>query len=251
MADLIAGVKAGKVEQSKTTTATSTTGTSDLGKDEFLKLLVTQMQYQDPLKPNTDTEFIAQLASFSSLEQMQNLNATAANSQAFTLVGQTVVMKTTDSSGNESSKQGIVDFVTMSGGKAYLSIEDSLYPIDDLETVIDQTYINSQTLPSVESTTLAYDIGNPKDVSFDVSMGSEKNEASALAIVLNGKVIDSSYLSMKDGKLTIAKGAFKDLTAGSYNLILAFNDTSETTVSDKVKINVTGVASATDEKTTV
>lgn len=45
-----------------------------LGKDEFLRLLVTQMQNQDPLQPMDSTAMIAQLAQFSSLEQMQNLN---------------------------------------------------------------------------------------------------------------------------------------------------------------------------------
>jgi flagellar basal-body rod modification protein FlgD len=45
-----------------------------LGKDSFLQLLVTQMRYQDPLEPAKDTEYIAQLAQFNSLEQMQNLN---------------------------------------------------------------------------------------------------------------------------------------------------------------------------------
>ena len=43
-------------------------GSSELGKEEFMKLLTTQMQYQDPLNPQSDQEFIAQLAEFSSLE---------------------------------------------------------------------------------------------------------------------------------------------------------------------------------------
>ncbi|MDX8365068.1 flagellar hook assembly protein FlgD [Cytobacillus sp. IB215665] len=50
------------------------TGSSALGKDEFLKILMTQLQNQDPLNPMEDKDFIAQMATFSSLEQMTNMN---------------------------------------------------------------------------------------------------------------------------------------------------------------------------------
>jgi len=61
----------------KVTTAQSPTGAMQtLGKDVFLKLLVTQLRYQDPLKPQDNSAFVAQMAQFTSLEQLQNVNTT-------------------------------------------------------------------------------------------------------------------------------------------------------------------------------
>jgi flagellar basal-body rod modification protein FlgD len=60
-----------------TTAATATTAgnkkTDGLGRDAFLSLLVTQLQHQDPLQPQADGEFLAQLAQFSSLESLQDI----------------------------------------------------------------------------------------------------------------------------------------------------------------------------------
>ena len=73
---------------------------SVLGKEDFLNLLITQLQNQDPLNPTDSTEFTAQLAQFSSLEQlsnvnnnleqMQNFQASTNNSQAVSLLGKEI-----------------------------------------------------------------------------------------------------------------------------------------------------------------
>lgn len=82
--------------------ANTTTSTTEavMGKDDFLTLLITQLKNQDPLNPSDSTEFTAQLAQFSSLEQLQNINdalasfevyqSTANNIQASNFIGQTV-----------------------------------------------------------------------------------------------------------------------------------------------------------------
>ncbi|PYG89824.1 flagellar basal-body rod modification protein FlgD [Ruminiclostridium sufflavum DSM 19573] len=117
---------------------------SSLGKDDFLNLLVTQLRYQDPLEPTDDKEFIAQMAQFSSLEQMQNMNGVLTNSQAFSLIGKYITANTTDEDTLEvKTVQGQVSTVKMSNGKVYLVVNDQDVDIDSLSEVVDMNYANS------------------------------------------------------------------------------------------------------------
>lgn len=79
------------------------TTSNELGKDDFLKLLITQLSNQDPTSPMENTEFIAQMAQFSSLEQISNMNnefskltATFNSSQAVSMIGKTVDLENGD-----------------------------------------------------------------------------------------------------------------------------------------------------------
>ena len=84
-----------------TTTAETSTSRASMGKEAFLTLLITQLQHQDPLNPADSTEFTAQLAQFSSLEQLSNVNENLAslklyqasinNAQAVSFIGKEIV----------------------------------------------------------------------------------------------------------------------------------------------------------------
>ena len=143
---LLAPVEDGKIVETSSQNSlknTSKTSKDGMDKDAFLQLLVAQMKYQDPLQPTSNTEYISQYAQFSQVEQMQNMAASTDLSRATALVGQEVYIKTTTSSGETKYVQGKVDYVVYENGNAYLSIDEQLYSLDDLDTVADKDYLNA------------------------------------------------------------------------------------------------------------
>lgn len=142
---------------------------STLDKDAFLQLLVAQMKYQDPLEPTDNTEYISQLANFSSLEEMQNMNASMSLQRASSYVGQEVIVKATNpSTGQTDVIQGVVDYVVYENNKAFVAIDESLYSVDDIYEVIDSEYSEAYGLaarfvsalasfPNVNELTLDYE----------------------------------------------------------------------------------------------
>ncbi len=111
--------------------------TGELGKDDFLKLLVTQVQYQDPLNPSSDTDFIAQMAQFSALEQMQNLNNTFSQSFGYGMIGKYVSAQVTNSdTGISELVTGKVDSVRINSGKLYAIIGEKEIELDDIYEVV-------------------------------------------------------------------------------------------------------------------
>lgn len=117
------------------------TSNDALDKEAFLQLLVAQMQYQDPLEPTSNTEYISQLATFSELEAMTNLNDSMSISRASQLVGQNVTIQTTSATTGETTvAEGVVDYVIVENNKAYLVIDEQPYAIDDLSSIMTDEY---------------------------------------------------------------------------------------------------------------
>ena len=119
--------------------SSASSGVQGLQKDAFLKLLVTQLKYQDPTKPMEDREFIAQMAQFSALEQMTNLNDGVESltrmqtaSQALGLVGHTVSLR--DPDGGEPIT-GTLDEVRFGSGQPRLLVGGKEYSLGDVVAV--------------------------------------------------------------------------------------------------------------------
>ena len=93
-----------------------------LDQDAFLYLLVQQLKNQDPLEPVKDTDFIAQMAQFSSLQQMQNLNTNFMSNQAYNLMGKYVYGTVASTNGPLVEVFGMVQSVVHVDGKPYLQV---------------------------------------------------------------------------------------------------------------------------------
>lgn len=108
---------------------------NQLGEDAFLQILSSQMKYQDPLSGGGNpTESISQLAQFSSLEQMQNLNSAFSKMLQYQnaqygsqLIGKSVTLNT-----GEQIIEGTVDRVKMSDGEVRIMIEDIPYKLEQV-----------------------------------------------------------------------------------------------------------------------
>lgn len=104
---------------------TSTTQSSAIGQEDFLKILLTQLNYQDPLKPLDNQEFLAQMAQFSSLEQTRTLNdkidtllAIQSSAQSVGLLGKTVDVNTA-----AGTTTGVVTTLNFQDGQAQLTVK--------------------------------------------------------------------------------------------------------------------------------
>ena len=138
-------------QYSSTTQNTSRTTGSELGKDAFMSILVSQLQNQDPLSPMDDTDFIAQMAQFSSLEQMQTLNKSFTDTQAAGMIGQYVYAETVNQeTGEKVPVFGKVDGISIANDETYLHIGDSSIPVEDvMEVYSSDSLDNSDTVQSL------------------------------------------------------------------------------------------------------
>ena len=162
---LIQQVKDGKfIDETTGTGSTSTKSsekdkkTNELGYDQFLQILCAEMQYQDPLEPTDNTQYIAQMATFTQVEATTEMGNKVEQQMASSLVGKSVIMKTNESSSGMIA--GKVNYWENIDGKIYLGINGKLYDIADVDTVLDNDYydklVNGDTSKKDDTACLLY-----------------------------------------------------------------------------------------------
>lgn len=114
----------------------SVTGSSSqfVSENTFLTLLITQLKNQDPLNPQDSSQFVSELASFSSLEQMTSMNTTlqtVLDNSSTSLIGQNVTLL--DSSGN--LVQGTVQGIVYYSNTPAVQVNGTNYPLSDIQNV--------------------------------------------------------------------------------------------------------------------
>ena len=243
MSDLIQSVVDGKITSNTATESTAekkeTRGTTDLGYDAFLQLLIAEMQHQDPLEPTTNTEWISQMATFSQLEELQSLSKTTENSQIFSLVGQNVIISTEDTSGNTVLKSGLVDFISMSGGTAKFSVNGELYSLNQLYSVVDGEYLYNKNKPGVPTAVeFSFNGDEPQDFSFDVNLGTDTAKATDVAVLVGNAIIDPKYVSLSGNTVTVKQEILQKLQVGTYQFSVVFDDKNLTTVDNMLTVHI-------------
>lgn len=183
----------------------ATTKQTELDKDTFIQLLVTQMKYQDPLNPMDNSEMLAQLAQFTALEQMMNVSQASQKQLASGMIGKYVEYYSTDSTTGASGYQyGKVDYVNLNGDTPTLGIGEVEVSLEDVYSVLDSS--------SIEASSSAFDVLH-KTVQAVIS--ETNSDGTVQQVIIEGEV---QSITMKSGTPYVVIGM------GSQKLEIPYSD---------------------------
>lgn len=211
-----------------------TSGKSDLGKDDFLNLLVEQLKNQDPLNPMEDKEFTAQLANFSSLEQLTEINEgigdlTAGTQRQEMLNGVSFIGKEVMAAGEGLSKSGDhVSSMSFTLNESAFDVYVNIF--DEYGNIVKTLEMGAmqQGEHSIDWDGADYNGSEVPDGIYYVSMAAENSEGEPILVntEVSGTVkgvnvySDGYYLQLEDGRevnmleVQTVLGASKDETGG-------------------------------------
>jgi flagellar basal-body rod modification protein FlgD len=144
--------------------------TDTLGKDQFLSILVTQLRNQDPMQPLQDKDFIAQMAQFTSVEQLMNMSTELSLMRqnigsASSLIGKTIEWNEYDDAGEIKTVKGVVDSIISKEGLLYARVGGAEVALD---------YVTSISESNGETTSPEDPTGEDEDKNPPDSAGAEE-----------------------------------------------------------------------------
>ncbi|MDH5654722.1 MAG: hypothetical protein OEZ34_02365 [Spirochaetia bacterium] len=180
-----------------------------LGKDDFLKLLITQLSHQDPTQPVKDQQFIAQMAQFSSLEQMQNISNSVnymADRQAYGLVGKFIMGM--DSATGEM-QTGLAEAVLYDeSNKPFVRVNGRAVSVSDVKVIGDAGLLSAKYAAKKKSET------------------AEQNASGA-----------GNVTGVKESEAFVQKNESKDQIPGNGNEVKASSEIKTETIPDARRMN--------------
>ena len=136
---------------SSTENATVRNTSSSLGMDDFFKLMAAQLENQSMFDTVDNTQFIAQMAQFSTLSQISELNNTIKANMAVSLIGKAVSVTITDESGVDKIEVGKVEQVSFNNGVPYVYVNGGFYQLSDILDIGDSAMIEEPVIEEVNN----------------------------------------------------------------------------------------------------
>lgn len=124
------------VSSTNNTNANTIDSGSALDINDFFKLITAQMQNQSMYDPVDDTQFMAQMAQFTTLQQIKELGTTFQSTYAVSFIGKNIKVNSIDESGKMQEITGTVDKITFKDGQAELYVNGNYYKTSDIIEVI-------------------------------------------------------------------------------------------------------------------
>jgi flagellar basal-body rod modification protein FlgD len=178
---------------------------SSMDKDAFLNLLVTQLKNQNPLEPMKDTEFISQMAQFSSLEQSQNMNKTIKLDSAYNMVNKLVKATHKDEEGEVEDIIGVVSMVRVDNDKILLKVDGVEVTLDEIKEVTDtiSPYEQMQTINQNFRMSSAFGLIG-KDVKAKIADSTGKSFEEVAGIVESVRIDNGSiYVQVNEKEIPV------------------------------------------------
>ncbi|CAI6031692.1 hypothetical protein PAECIP112173_00661 [Paenibacillus sp. JJ-100] len=163
--------------------ATTSPATKELGKDQFLKILITQLQNQDPMQPMEDKEFIAQMAQFSSVEQLVNISTQLKTlnqslGAVSSMIGMEISWISSDKTEKGTLRQGIVDSIIVRDSVQYAKVGKDEIKLDEIIQVnrAKEAEENDVPLQNVQSNSANVELSEPSGVKADSSESKDREK---------------------------------------------------------------------------